>query len=56
MISKPHLENIDSITSTEACEDDVFEKVDIPLYLGLAQALKNDGRVFNKKLKRLYKK
>jgi hypothetical protein len=54
MISKPHLENIDSINSTEACEDDVFEKVDIPLYLGLAQALKNDGRVFNKKLKRLF--
>ena len=54
MISKPHLENIDSFNSTEACEDDVFEKVDIPLYLGLAQALKNDGYVFNKKLKRLF--
>ena len=56
MISKPHLENMDSFDCTEACEDDVFEKVDIPLYLGLAQALKNDGYVFNKKVKRLYKK
>ena len=47
---------MDSFDCTEACEDDVFEKVDIPLYLGLAQALKNDGCVFNKKLKTLYKK
>ena len=38
-----------------ACSDDEISNVDIPLYLGLSQALKNDGYVFNKKLARLYK-
>ena len=45
----------DSYDCMDACDDDVFEKVDIPLYLGLSQALKNKGYIFNKKLARLYK-
>jgi hypothetical protein len=40
----------------EACDDDVFEKPDIILYTALSMALKASGYVFNKKLKRFYKK
>jgi hypothetical protein len=54
-MEKLKLDKKDDINPIEACEDDIFEKVDIPLYLGLSQALKNDGYVFNKKLARLYK-
>ena len=47
---------IDDFDYMEACLDDVFEKPDIPLYIGLSQALKNNGYIFNKKLGQLYKK
>lgn len=53
--NKLHLDFRDSFNCMDACDDDVFEKVDIPLYLGLSQALKNKGYIFNKKLARLYK-
>jgi hypothetical protein len=54
-IENPKLELKDSVCPVAACSDDEITNVDIPLYLELSQALKNDGYVFNKKLARLYK-
>ena len=53
--NKLRLIHKDDYNQIEACADDVCEKADIPLYVGLSHALKNDGYVFNKKLARLYK-
>lgn len=54
-IENPKLDFKYSVDPLAACSDDEISNVDIPLYLGLSQALKNDGYVFNKKLARLYK-
>ena len=54
-IENPKLDLKDSSNHVAACSDDEISNVDIPLYLGLSQALKNAGYVFNKKLARLYK-